>query len=124
MALFKIGKTVVKSLFGKPATGMYPVKPARSMEATRGKLAIDIEKCIFCGSCKRICPAAAIEVDRNEKTWEIDRFRCVICGRCTEVCPVKCLSMDRNYVAPTTEPASREKFKQEKAPEKPAAKKE
>lgn len=46
-----------------------------------------VEKnCIYCGACAKICPVGAIEVDRSEKLWTIDRDKCINCGRCVKVC--------------------------------------
>ena len=102
MGLFSIGKMVMRSLFSKPATLMYPVVPRIPTPITRGHVSIDIEKCILCGMCKRKCPAQAIEVIRLEKSWEIDTYRCVQCNCCVEVCPVKCLKMEGSYTKPST----------------------
>ena len=94
MTYFQNAKTIVKSLFSRPATLMYPAKPAKKMPASRGHVVIDPAKCIACRSCQRKCPAQAIVVEPKEKTWEINRFRCIICASCVEVCPTKCLAMD------------------------------
>ena len=41
MATFKIGKVLMKSLFKKPATKMYPVIPNEFQERTRGQVTIE-----------------------------------------------------------------------------------
>ena len=53
--------------------------------------------------CMRNCPSDAITVDRNARTWKINRFACVQCKECVTNCPKKCLSMDTEYTAPSTE---------------------
>jgi len=113
MGLFEISKTIIRSAMGKPATLMYPVKPAKKFERSRGHVVNDINRCIFCGACQRKCPAHAICVKTKERTWEIDRMRCVVCNGCVEVCPVKCLSMDNQYTAPTSENLGTELLKGE-----------
>ena len=121
-------KSVIKSLFSRPATLMYPKTAAKKFPATRGHLENDINRCIFCGSCQRKCPCVAIQVDRAARTWELDVFRCVSCGCCVEVCPVKCLRMDTGYTQPTTEHAMKVVLKPDKPVSvpvaQPAAKKE
>ncbi len=102
MTYFEMTKTVIKSLFSRPATLMYPAKPAKKTSLTRGHVCIDPEKCIACGSCQRKCPTQAICVVMKEKTWQIDRLRCIVCNCCVEVCPTKCLSMDTQYTAVMT----------------------
>lgn len=103
MALFKIAGTIVKSLFSAPATLMYPFKPAKQTKISRGSVKNNIEKCIFCGNCQRVCPSQAICIVKDAGTWEIDRLRCIACNACVEACPTKCMSMDTKYTPPTTE---------------------
>jgi ech hydrogenase subunit F len=102
MSFFTFSKTIIGSLFSKPATLMYPVKPAKVYKNTRGSIAIEIDKCILCGLCSKRCPTDAIEVDKPARKWQIDRLRCCTCAACVEVCPTKCLSMANNYTTPGT----------------------
>lgn len=103
MATFKIGKVVMKSLFKKPATLMYPVIPREWAERTRGHIDIDEKSCILCGICGKKCPTSAITVDKAARTWTIERMQCIQCGCCVEVCPKKCLDMAPDYTEPGTE---------------------
>lgn len=102
MAIFKIAKTVLSSLFKKPATLMYPVVPRKWQENTRGHIAIDIDACIFCGICGKKCPTDAITVDRTSKSWSISRMGCIQCSNCVDVCPKKCLRNENTYTTPNT----------------------
>ena len=95
-----ISKTIMKSLVGKPATRRYPQQKRIYSDATRGKVDIDILKCIFCSLCARDCPTSAIEVSKKEMKWQIDSLKCCACKRCVEVCPKDCLSMDNVYIPP------------------------
>jgi ech hydrogenase subunit F len=97
MVILKMAATAIKSLFSRPATLMYPVRPAKRTIVTRGHIVIDPANCITCRSCHRKCPTGAICVEVKEKTWQIDKLRCVICNSCVDVCPTKCLSMDPAY---------------------------
>lgn len=103
MATFKIGKVVLKSLFKKPATLMYPVVPRQWQERTRGQVGIDVDNCIVCGICAKKCPANAITVDRKARTWEIQRMQCIQCNCCVEACPKSCLVMENQYTEPGPE---------------------
>jgi len=99
--MFDMLGNVIKNLFSRPATRMYPFEKRASFKGTRGQIkGINIDDCIFCGICSKKCPADAIKVSRDEKSWEIDKFRCVICGACTEACPKKCIIMDEAYKEP------------------------
>lgn len=97
MTILQMAVTVIKSAISRPATLMYPARPAKRTPETRGHIVIDPEHCITCRSCQRKCPTGAICVEVKEKTWQIDRMRCVICNSCGDACPTKCLTMDPAY---------------------------
>jgi formate hydrogenlyase subunit 6/NADH:ubiquinone oxidoreductase subunit I len=117
-----MARIIFRNLVSKPATRLYPraVRPAYA--ASRGRIAIDYPACIHCGACDRRCPAAAIAVGKEPKSWRIDNFACVTCGLCVKVCPKKCLSMEidrpkavafadlagriEEHVTPTSAPAN------------------
>jgi ech hydrogenase subunit F len=106
MAYLKMATAALKNLFSKPACLMYPLQSRKTVVGSRGKLEINIAKCIYCGLCQRKCPAQAIEVVRIPKakpgepeatgksSWTLNRLRCVSCNACVEVCPTKCLKLD------------------------------
>ena len=103
MGFYKISKVVLRSMFQKPATLMYPTVPRTWEERTRGHIGIEETACILCGICVRKCPTNAIAVSREQRTWVIERMRCIQCGSCVEACPKKCLLMNPDYTAPDTE---------------------
>lgn len=105
-----MAKTVIGNAFRKPATKLYPVVQNEFFENTRGKLGITIEDCVFCGICAKKCPADAITVNRQEKSWAVEPFNCVSCGNCVDACPKKCLNLERKYTDPGTE-KTREEYK-------------
>ena len=49
---------------------------------------IDPEKCRACGTCRKQCPADAINGDKKI-IHIIDQDKCTKCGTCFEVCPTK-----------------------------------
>ena len=100
MASLKIGNMIIRSLFKKPATLMYPIRPRIWTENTRGRIEIEIEDCIFCGICARKCPTDALVVDREAKSWTISRMGCIQCSCCVEVCPKNCLENEAGYTEP------------------------
>jgi ech hydrogenase subunit F len=104
MGFFEMTKTVLRNLSAKPVTRLYPVTKARVCPLTRGHVTIDPSKCISCGLCMRRCPAQAIQLEKEEKIWEINRLRCIACDACVGACPVKCLVMEQAYIAPVVGP--------------------
>lgn len=88
-----MARTALKNLFTRPATRRYPFVVRPSFAGSRGRILIDIDACIFCNACAKHCPADALVVDRDSKSWKIDQFACVICGACIRACPKKCLDM-------------------------------
>lgn len=102
MVAFKMGKMVMRSLFKKPATLMYPVIAREYHDITRGHISIVEKDCILCGICHKKCPASAINVDKKQKTWTIERMACVQCNACVETCPKKCLINENTYTSPGT----------------------
>jgi len=98
---FHLAKIALKSLFSKPATRRYPFEVREAYKHTRGQIAIEINQCIYCGICQRKCPTAALAVDRQAKSWTIDRLRCISCRACVGVCPKSCLTMKNSYTKPS-----------------------
>ncbi|MBN1168214.1 MAG: 4Fe-4S dicluster domain-containing protein [Methanospirillaceae archaeon] len=103
MRAFTITRTIVRMLFRGPATIRYPKEPAQIKERSRGHITMDITTCIFCRLCEKNCISQAITVDKEERTWTIDRMRCIICGECVTACPKDCLRIDPRYHPPVTE---------------------
>ncbi|MCH3972581.1 MAG: 4Fe-4S dicluster domain-containing protein [Oscillospiraceae bacterium] len=118
MSYLHFARTILSSLFKKPATRNYPAVPRKYPEITRGKIVMNIENCIFCGMCMRKCPADAITVTRAQKKWEINPFSCIQCGCCVETCPKKCLSMQQQYTQPA--PQKSEEVFYARVPDHPA----
>ncbi|HIW75172.1 MULTISPECIES: 4Fe-4S dicluster domain-containing protein [Gordonibacter] len=102
MGAFKLGKMTFKSLFGKPETLLYPVQTKTPPSGLKGHVTNHVTSCILCGICAKRCPCAAIEVDKQTRTWSINRFRCVQCGTCVRECPKQCLTMEPTYTSPAT----------------------
>jgi formate hydrogenlyase subunit 6/NADH:ubiquinone oxidoreductase subunit I len=95
--MFGMLKPILKNAFGKPATRLYPSEKREAFEKARGQLEIDIDACLFCGTCMRKCPSACLAVDKANFRWELNPYNCVICGACVEVCPKKCLHLNNKF---------------------------
>jgi ferredoxin len=58
------------------------------------KLSVDLERCVRCGKCEKVCPTGAIMVD--EDIFRVDSSRCNGCGQCIERCRHEALSLRNN----------------------------
>src|ERR1035437_9448527 len=101
MPFMQMSSLVLKWAFKRPVTSKYPFQPRCPVAGSRGKLVFVNELCVYCKLCEKKCPTAALEVDRKEKTWTIDRLRCINCGACVEGCPKKSLELSGAHVGPT-----------------------
>ena len=93
MTLLPMARIALRNILTRPATRRYPFVVRPPFAGSRGRITIDFGACIHCMACSKHCPADAIVVDREAKSWTIDRFACVICGACIRACPKKCLFM-------------------------------
>lgn len=102
MAMLTLTKTVLKSLFGKPATRQYPFEKREPFANTRGHVVVNITSCMFCTLCEKKCPTGAIKIDRKAKLFEINRLKCITCAACVEGCNQKSLQIAGSYTTPTS----------------------
>lgn len=96
-------------------TLQYPSKSIPVPDTGRYRLNNEIDDCIVCDKCAKICPVNCIEIDVIKSPteiakasdgssirlyagkFEIDMAKCMFCGLCTTVCPTECLTMTKNY---------------------------
>ena len=93
---------ILKNLFAKSATRLYPMEQRDPFERARGELSIAVDDCIFCGACARKCPSQCITVEKSSATWILDPMACIGCGICVSACPKSCLQQVQVYRPPTT----------------------
>ena len=98
--------TIMKNLFSKPDTRLYPVEERILYPKVRGHVEFNSDKCIFCTLCAKRCPADAIEVDRDSKTLTFQPFRCIVCAACVEGCPKDAIAVVEKWHAPEYEKTS------------------
>lgn len=110
-----IGKTDYFSQREGIATIQYPYEMQPVPDNGRYRLHNEIDDCIVCDKCAKICPVNCIDIvpikateeigktsDGTSKriyaaTFDIDMGKCCFCGLCTTVCPTECLTMTKVY---------------------------
>jgi formate hydrogenlyase subunit 6/NADH:ubiquinone oxidoreductase subunit I len=97
------------------ATIQYPYEMQPVPDNGRYRLHNEIDDCIVCDKCAKICPVNCIDIepirateeigktsDGTPKriyaaTFDIDMGKCCFCGLCTTVCPTECLTMTKVF---------------------------
>lgn len=101
--MLKMTANVLRDLFSKKPTRLYPAEVRTPFETMRGVVVNEIENCNFCSICAVKCPSQCISVDKKATTWTWDPFACVYCGICVEACPSKCLHQKQAHRQPAYE---------------------
>ncbi len=96
-------------------TLQYPNESLPVPDNGRYRLHNEIEDCIVCDKCVKVCPVNCIDIKtiRSSQeirkasdgssvrlyasTFDIDMAKCMFCGLCTTVCPTECLTMTKSY---------------------------
>jgi NADH-quinone oxidoreductase subunit I len=122
-------------------TIQYPHQQLPIPEVGRYQLDVEMDDCIVCDLCAKICPVACIDIESIKATeaigqtsdgttkrlyaakFDIDMAKCMYCGLCTIVCPTECITMTNQFSDMTPEMAAqkRREFEQQQA-ERQAAK--
>jgi NADH-quinone oxidoreductase subunit I len=93
----------------------YPHEKLPVPDHGRYQLHNEIDDCIVCDKCAKICPVDCIEIEAIKSPtslgntsdgtpkrlyaakFDIDMAKCCFCGLCTTVCPTECLTMTNEY---------------------------
>jgi NADH-quinone oxidoreductase subunit I len=92
----------IRYLGRRTVTLQYPDEMVPVAARYRGFHEYQIERCIACQSCVRVCPVNCIVLETDGKgkaalvkRYAIDYSRCLLCGLCVEPCPTECLHMGK-----------------------------
>jgi NADH-quinone oxidoreductase subunit I len=98
-------------------TIQYPHQKLPVPEVGRYQLDVEMDDCIVCDLCAKICPVSCITIESIKTTepggigetsdgttkrlyaaqFDIDMAKCMYCGLCTIVCPTECIIMTNQY---------------------------
>lgn len=96
-------------------TLQYPHEMIPVPDNGRYRLHNEIDDCIVCDKCAKICPVDCIDIEPIRATdtigltsdgtpkrihaakFDIDMSKCCFCGLCTTVCPTECLTMTKTF---------------------------
>ncbi len=96
-------------------TNYYPHESLPIPDNGRYRLHNEIEDCIVCDKCAKVCPVNCIDIEAIKSTeeirkasdgssirlhaakFDIDMAKCCYCGLCTTVCPTECLTMTKTF---------------------------
>ncbi len=96
-------------------TIQYPRQELPVPEVGRYQLDVEMDDCIVCDLCAKICPVSCIDIEAIKATeaigqtsdgttkrlyaakFDIDMAKCMYCGLCTIVCPTECIVMTNQY---------------------------
>jgi len=105
MIVSKLKEAIICLKAGR-VTLPYPFEPHSPAPGFRGKVAVDVEKCIGCGGCANVCTPRAIKVsDPSPEVRRIEFFleRCTYCARCAEVCPENAIVVTEEFESATND---------------------
>ena len=96
-------------------TLQYPLEAMPIPDNGRYRLHNEMDDCIVCDKCAKVCPVDCIDIEPIKATGEvgkasdgspirlyaakfdIDMAKCCYCGLCTTVCPTECLTMTKTF---------------------------
>jgi len=92
-------RELLRNAVKKPATLLYPSERILPVEGIRGRVDWEIEECVGCGLCQKICPSEAIEITGKGPRADIIYYldKCIFCGECVDICPTKAIRTASDY---------------------------
>jgi hydrogenase-4 component H len=91
----------VRAVITGPYTVNFPRVPSPVAPSFRGIMVFEEDKCVVCGACAEVCPAAARELtdvrDTAVRRITHHQERCIYCGLCEAACFWKAIRHTEEY---------------------------
>ena len=100
---------LLRSLFRRRQTIGYPVGPLELNPRYRGRIELDIVKCVGCGQCAVDCPTGGLTVRRlvgGGVQVVLNHDQCASCGLCEESCSTGAIRQVPRFVPAATRRAA------------------
>lgn len=95
-----------RHLWKPPVTMHYPDEKWRMPEAFRGLIKCDVDACIVCELCAKVCPVDCITIVWSREPGKsgkvagrfiVDYQKCMYCGLCVDPCPTNAIWHSHEY---------------------------
>ncbi|MDR1857400.1 MAG: 4Fe-4S binding protein [Desulfovibrio sp.] len=90
-------KVLFRNVLNGPSTDPFPLGETFTPDRLRGKVLIDPELCMGCGTCKEVCTAGAIDLselaDGSGFRITVWQNSCCLCASCRHYCPTGAASL-------------------------------
>ena len=84
-----------------PVTDPFPFGETYTPERLRGRVEIDPDLCLGCGTCVHVCAVGAINISKfaDGSGFEITVWRnsCCLCAQCRHYCPTKAITLSNDW---------------------------
>lgn len=77
------------------------MKTEITYKSRKGKVELEKNSCVLCGTCQYVCPSGAIDIEESENKKGFD-FRvwhntCTLCGNCEYFCPTNSIRLSTEF---------------------------
>ena len=87
---FSTGSSGIKMLLDVPEDKIKAItdslKKSNIIVNKKGRVSVDEDKCVNCGSCVSLCPTEALYLDEDFKLNFVEE-KCIGCNLCLDSCP-------------------------------------
>ena len=92
-------RELIKNIIRKPVTLRFPYEKEKPHDTMRARVSWNIEKCVGCSLCVKICPSNAIKLEGRKREAEIiyKIGFCIFCGECVDICPTKAIYTTKDF---------------------------